>query len=501
MGACLSDLLSLGRGALSDQWQVLCCMRRDPRLITAVCFFWVERVGSGLGAPVVPYFSLALGLSAPDIGLLSTVSLVCLILPAPLYGWIQDRHGPLYTIMVSSAACAIGCGLRGFAQNFWWLLPSAALAGFGGGNLGSTISAHVATETPPARRALCLSALAVQGAVLRTCGQALYVPWDAGLRVCGLADRLLRFRLTLSVCTFFCIFGVVQLCLNGRHLAPSHLRRAAARPGATAEAEGDASDTERRPGAETEPGGTAELAVLVAGRASPPSPTAPTPSQPSPAAPPPARRLLLLCGLALFLRAAADSLATLLWPLFLREHFVFAAREYSALLILATLCSTLAVATFPRMQRRAGDAATVALLGGGAAVALLAAFVVQTDSGVAQAAHACLMLCAAAGLAALEPCLRALASTLVPRSLQGRAFAALNVASALGSAATGVIGTRLYQTSLDSAGLPWAVRGGALPAVLLAPCLLAAVLLVRGAAIAHRTAGFVEIAGSGGTSI
>ena len=284
-------LLSLSREALSDQWQVFCCMRRDPRLITAVCIFWVERVGGGLGAPVVPYFLLALGLSAPDIGLLSTVSLVCLILPAPLYGWIQDRHGPLYTIMVSSAACAIGCGLRGFAQNFWWLLPSAALAGFGGGNLVSTISAHVATETPPARRALFLSALAVQGAVLRTCGQALYVPWDAGLRLCGLAERLLRFRITLSVCTFFCMFGVVQLAFNGRHLAPAHLRRAAPRPGAAAETESDTSDTERRAssteaeaelgercevGGRCELGGnsSAELVVLVKGRASPPSPTA-----------------------------------------------------------------------------------------------------------------------------------------------------------------------------------------------------------------------------------
>ena len=495
MGTCLSSVVSLSREALSDQWQVFCCMRREPRLITAVCIFWVERIGGGLGAPVVPYFLLALGLNAPDIGLLSTVSLVCLILPAPLYGWIQDRHGPLYTIMVSSAACAIGCGLRGFAQNFWWLLPSAALAGFGGGNLASTISAHVATETPPARRALFLSALAVQGALLRTFGQALYVPWDAGLRVCGLEDRLLRFRITLSVCTFFCMFGVVQLAFNGRHLAPAHLRRTAPRSCATAEGESDASDTERRAGAEAELGGTAglyqaELAVLVKGRASPPSPTTAEQSQ-SPAELPRASRtlLLLLCGLSLFLRAAADTLATLLWPLFLREHFGFAEQEYSALLILATACSTLAVAAFPRLQRQVGVEQTVALLGGGAAATLLAAFVVQADSGAAHVAHACLMLCAASSLAALEPCLRALASTLVPRSLQGRSFAALNVASALGSAAAGMIGTRLYQTSLDSAQLPWPVRGGALPAVLVAPCLLGAVLLVRCTAIAYRPTG------------
>jgi len=64
-------------------------------------------------------------------------------------------------------------------------------------------------------------------------------------------------------------------------------------------------------------------------------------------------------------------------PLFLRRHFGFGEREYSALLILATATSTLAVATFPRLQRRAGVERTVVLLGGGAAAALLSAFVVQ----------------------------------------------------------------------------------------------------------------------------
>ena len=65
------------------------------------------------------------------------------------------------------------------------------------------------------------------------------------------------------------------------------------------------------------------------------------------------RQLLLLCGLALFLRAACESLATLLWPLFLRRHFGFGEREYSALLILATATSTLADAPSPRLHRRA----------------------------------------------------------------------------------------------------------------------------------------------------
>ena len=50
--------------------------------------------------------------------------------------------------------------------------------------------------------------------MLRTCGQALYVPWDGTLQLCGLTERLLRFRVTLSVCSFFCLFGALQLALT-----------------------------------------------------------------------------------------------------------------------------------------------------------------------------------------------------------------------------------------------------------------------------------------------
>ena len=164
-------------------------------------------------------------------------------------------------------------------------------------------------------------------------------------------------------------------------------------------------------------------------------------------------------------------------------------RAYSGLLFLGTLLSTCAVAAFPRLQLRVGDANCVATLGAAASLALGAGFVVRSDSVAGRAAHASLLLCAVASLAALEPCLRALASTLVPLELQGRSFAALNVASALGAALAGMLGTRLYQYSLDAPGdtaLPTALRGGALPAVIAAPCMLAAALLVRRAVIAAR---------------
>ena len=524
---CLTRLLS--DSIVADQWAVLRRFLAEPRLLTAVCIFWVERVGGGLGAPVVPFFALELGLAAPDIGLLSTIALCFLMLPAPLYGWIQDRHGPMFTIMVSSGCCALGCGLRGFAQGFYWLAVSSALGGFGGGNLISTISAHVATETPPSQRALALSALAVQGSTLRILGQALYVPWDAALRGGGLGERMLRFRVTLSVCTFFCAFGVVQLCLNGHHLRRGSHRAAAVASAAADDGDADSGGSTEEAqgggmprvassdglGAELSDGGgrTTELVTLVKG--------ADADADDDAAAAVASVRGgggggggggcggcgggggggalggrvpagVLPCLLALYLRAACEALATILWPLFMRAHFGYDERGYARLLFLSTLLSTVAVAAFPRLQRRVGDADTVAVLGATAAAALGLAFVVQSDAAAARTLHAALALLSIASLAALEPCLRALASTLVPHSLQGRSFAALNVASALGAATAGVVGTRLYQFSLDGDGgasLPPLLRGGALPTVLAAPCLLAVVLHVRGAVRAVRPRG------------
>ena len=507
---CLTRLLS--DSVVTDQLAVLRRFIAEPRLLTAVCIFWVERVGGGLGAPVVPFFALELGLAAPDIGLLSTIALCFLMLPAPLYGWIQDRHGPMFTIMVSSGCCALGCGLRGFAQGFYWLVVSSALSGFGGGNLISTISAHVATETPPAQRALALSALAVQGSVLRILGQALYVPWDATLRGSGLGERMLRFRVTLSVCTFFCAFGVVQLCLNGHHLRRSSNRAAAVasagdddRRSADSPDSGGAVEVRCGDGAELSDGcgRTTELVTLVKDADA----DADADADEAAAAVATARggggllggRVpagVLPCLLALYLRASCEALATILWPLFMKAHFGYDERSYARLLFLSTLLSTAAVAAFPRLQARVGDADCVAALGAAAAGALGLAFVVQADAAAARALHAALALLSIASLAALEPCLRALASTLVPLSLQGRSFAALNVASALGAATAGVVGTRLYQSSLDGGGgggggvsLPLLLRGGALPTVLAAPCLLAVVLYVRGAVRAARPRG------------
>ena len=81
-------------------------------------------MGTGLGIAVVPFYYLELGLTPTMMGQLSTAAFFLSILPSPVYGWIQDRFGPLYTIMLSSGACAVGCLIRGTATSFENLLVS-----------------------------------------------------------------------------------------------------------------------------------------------------------------------------------------------------------------------------------------------------------------------------------------------------------------------------------------------------------------------------------------
>ena len=61
---------------------------------------------------MVPYFLLAMGLDAADMGLLSAIMVIFTIIPAPVYGWSQDTFGPFATILVASLMCGLGCGLR-----------------------------------------------------------------------------------------------------------------------------------------------------------------------------------------------------------------------------------------------------------------------------------------------------------------------------------------------------------------------------------------------------
>ena len=125
---------------------------------------WVATLGGSLHAPAVPFFYVEMGLDAPAIGTLNSLSaLGSLALAAP-YGWLLDKRGPYTAILISSAMCGLGCLFRGLAPSYPYLVVAAIFLGLGGGNLVTLILAYVSTQTEPSQRALVVSGCAQLGA-------------------------------------------------------------------------------------------------------------------------------------------------------------------------------------------------------------------------------------------------------------------------------------------------------------------------------------------------
>lgn len=299
---------------VADQREAFAFVVRHPRTLVPAAIRWVERFGGGLGSPVLPFFMLGFGLSPTQQGFLSSVSTLSAILPAPLYGWAQDQYGPYYTILIGATFCGIGCGLEAFALGYAWFVWARFFQGTGGGNLPSVINAHLTSCAPVEKRALILSGFTAQCLLLRICGQAFYLPWETMLRALSL-ERMLRFRVTLAVCTFFCWFGVLAILRAGEHLRQ---RVDAAQPSHT----GGAADGATKGAADGAAGGTG----TGSGASKPSASASCTASAPSvggsPVAgyPPCATRLAIgACLSSLLLISCYEQLLTTTWPLFLHR--------------------------------------------------------------------------------------------------------------------------------------------------------------------------------------
>ena len=175
--------------------------------------------------------------------------------------------------------------------------------------------------------------------------------------------QMLRYRVTMSVCTLFCIFGVIQLLTNAALRRTARRATDLARCGRPAELVCNGVKTCSLQGTEVlrincspsqgscqdEVNGLRELGEL----------------------PLPKRQqcsVLPLVLLALWLRAACLVLSRTLWPLWVRLHFGLGAAGYSRLLLASSLIDAAGVAYFPHFERRCGRLRCLWLLSGGVAV-------------------------------------------------------------------------------------------------------------------------------------
>jgi multidrug resistance protein len=112
----------------------------------------VDLIGFGLVIPLLPFYGVRFGATAPVVTwLLATYSLMQLV-AAPLWGRLSDRIGRRPVLMASMTASALAYLWLGAANDLWMLFAARALAGAGAGNIAAA-QAYIADITKPEERA------------------------------------------------------------------------------------------------------------------------------------------------------------------------------------------------------------------------------------------------------------------------------------------------------------------------------------------------------------
>lgn len=113
---------------------------------------FIDLVGFGLVIPLLPFYAVRFGATAPEVTwLMATYSLMQL-LAAPFWGRLSDRIGRRPVLMASMAASALAYLWFGSATELWMLFAARSLAGACAGNIAAA-QAYIADVTKPEDRA------------------------------------------------------------------------------------------------------------------------------------------------------------------------------------------------------------------------------------------------------------------------------------------------------------------------------------------------------------
>ena len=481
---------------LSDQLAEATRFWRNKQIRTALMVPWAESFTAAFITPVYPYFLQGLGMEASQMGVLRAIQLALNAASAPLVGSLLDTHGPWLGITLPSSACALGCALKASASGFTMLEVAAVFSGLSGAKVDMAI-AHTAKHTPEARRTLAVSAANVQQKLLLLLGTLCFTPLDALLKVLLPESRfgMLRFRLEISLCMIGCGFGVLVLLLAKDTLVYGSSSGAAAACAPVNDApdtvtgvkhEEEGTNLERGACCSHPPSDGASHASDGAASGTPPrSP----PDAPLMAPPSPQSTIQLLCTLprvsllaqvALFFSALVKDMTYITWPLFLKEHFGWAERQYGLLLPITQVLQATILIAAPWVHERLGTTSAILWLGLCATLSYLVAFSLQAASGLSVALHLIGYMVGDMCNRGFEIVLTAFASTYAPPQAQGRLFALMAIMRYAGSISGSLAGTALYQFSVGWADGPPFLAGGALPTTLIALPAMANVL-----ALAH----------------
>mmetsp|Transcript_79729 Transcript_79729/g.221901 ORF Transcript_79729/g.221901 Transcript_79729/m.221901 type:complete len:517 (-) Transcript_79729:73-1623(-) len=465
----MASVPSSGAGALmrqtvADQLAMVALFFHDKRLRAPMLAIWVATFGGALHEPVTTFFMLELGATTAQMGKFGVIRAVGAWVLGPIYGWMVDKYTAFLPAVLSGLFCAVGCLIRGFApvNAIGVLYVAAVVLGLGAGNFWNVVGTHVACSTKDELRPLVVSAYFVQVTSLQLVAQLLYPAWDKALVLFGIDETFVRYRISMSICTFFCIFGMINVLVNG---GPMREVKSKAMKDVDVHPASDAHSTETQ----AEKGGKEQRAPAVEVTS--------------------CGHVLsfLVLGFVLVVQAAAQIVVSTLWPLFVSRQFGWADREYAWLGVSGKVAAILAASAMPTCAQRVGAPVVATLLCGASAAGVLVGFAPD----ISVFFHVAGALVFIGGIAALKPCLEAIASLRAPAEVQGRSFAAFSLCNAVGQMVGSYCGTRLYEES-DAHSLVLSgflqTGGGALPFVAIGTALFASTSMLAVALLPSRTA-------------
>uniref|UniRef100_A0A7S2RZ22 Major facilitator superfamily (MFS) profile domain-containing protein n=1 Tax=Rhizochromulina marina TaxID=1034831 RepID=A0A7S2RZ22_9STRA len=445
--------------AVREQQRLAAALLEDPRTRTPFLTLCLASFGSSLHEAVTTYFYLEVGASTAQIGEVSAIVLAQGIAVGPALGYWMDHRGSV-TVMIGAAFfCALGCFLRGLAQSVAELYAAAVALGLGGASIELVILIYVSAISERSIRSTIVSGFVVQTLTLRILAKAAYPSFAAVLAAVFPHQKLLQYRVALSICWFFCFYGVVALTAARRSLVTVPLSDVSkdGRPlfrGGDGVADEEATELLDEPealshasSAEAHPDNEEEAAAAAAGFRSPRSIVLEGRTRSGGAC-----CVFALASLSLVAQSVATTMGTVLWPLIVRDQFSWGAEKYAYLVLLLAIFRVPTSALLPPLERRLGPAPAALTVCGIAAASAVAVAVLVTEMAPADSLrrhglpllHSTLFLLHLVSLRALEVLLRARASLVLPPTWTSRSFGVAASLTALGGVVGSVVGTRMY---------------------------------------------------------
>lgn len=401
----VQKVLAQARHACTKQadFVALICRRLD--LFVPMLSIWVASLGGGEHMPVTTYYLVEVGATTAQLGNFGVIRTVGSLALSPVYGWLLDRRSAYLPIVFSASCCAFGCLLRGLVPvgDIMSLYAANVVLGLGAANFFNVVGAYVALATPRDHRDVAVSGYQVQISALNLLGIAIYPGCDWLLIWAGLGERLIRYRIHMSACSVFCVFGFVYMLVRFR-------------PVSRASVGDEAREAEKCDG----PVDKLQLGLLLG---------------------------------ALVVQAFGETVVTVLWPLHIRK-MGWGSHEYAYLDIAAKLLIIVGTMAYPALARFLGCRRTASLLPAMACFTSAVAFLQEAESTYGQAMHVIHALAFLSACGVMKVCFQHLTTLAVPPSMQGRVFSLLAMLASGGQVAGNLFGTRLvdHETAYTSKG-------------------------------------------------